>query len=58
MATGKGNQSVEEVKATTGALEISPSKSDGSSPVYGTHRSGGTPDVAGGGSVKGGKKGY
>lgn len=57
MATGKGNQSVEEVKATTGALEISPSKTDGSSPVYGTHRSGGTPDAAAG-SVKGGKKGY
>ena len=58
MATGKGNQSVEEVKSTTGALEISPSKNDGSSKVYGTHRSGGAPDAAGGSKVKGGGKGY
>lgn len=52
MATGKGNQSVEEVKSTTGALEISPSKSDTSSKVYGKGRKGGE----GGGFKKGGYK--
>lgn len=52
MATGKGNQSVEEVKATTGNLEISPSKNDGSSPVYGKGRSGGGGDGFKGGSKK------
>lgn len=42
MATGKGNMSVDEVKSVTGALEVSPSKTDGSSKVYGVERSGGS----------------
>lgn len=52
MATGKGNQSVEEVKAACASIEISPSKSSSSSSVYGKGRTGGGDS----GGFKGGSK--